>query len=69
MELDGYNEKLAIAFEYQGRQHYEHIKYFHGTSQRKLSSRLTDDEIKRRECQVRGIRLIEIPFSVPILEI
>lgn len=69
MELDGYNEKLAIAFEYQGRQHYEHIKYFHGTDKDKLSSRLNDDEIKRHKCRERGIKLIEIPFTVAVFDI
>ena len=35
LELDGYNEELEIAFEYQGKQHYEYLHCFH--RQRKIS--------------------------------
>lgn len=31
LEFDGYNENLGLAFEYQGRQHYEYIKFFQKT--------------------------------------
>ena len=29
LELDGYSEEIGLAFEYDGRQHQKHIKYFH----------------------------------------
>lgn len=31
LELDGYNDELKIAFEYDGKQHYKFVKRFHGT--------------------------------------
>jgi hypothetical protein len=49
LELDGYNESLALAFEYQGPYH---------TS----SSQIRRDREKRLRCEERGIKLIEIPF-------
>ena len=29
LEIDGFNEKLMISFEYQGRQHFEFVELFH----------------------------------------
>jgi hypothetical protein len=48
LELDGYNERLQLAFEYQGPHHY------------KLESVRAHDAIKRRLCSQQGVRLIEI---------
>lgn len=53
LELDGYCEELGIAFEHQGRQHYSDVSFF--------SKRIRYDEEKRNLCQLRGIKLIEIP--------
>lgn len=61
--LDGYsqiNDKLKIAFEYHGRQHYEFIEFFHknieGFEKRKI-----DDAIKMELCLKKDIKLIIIP--------
>ena len=69
MELDGYNDELALAFEYHGEQHFQHIKFFHGADQKKLHGRIEDDLVKRRKCKENGVRLLEIPYTVPILEL
>ena len=60
-ELDGYNEKLNIAFEYQGQQHYYNISYFHKNSSSLMKIQIRD-EIKRRYCKKKGIILIIIPY-------
>ncbi|PKM79133.1 MAG: hypothetical protein CVU88_07360, partial [Firmicutes bacterium HGW-Firmicutes-13] len=61
MQLDGYNEKLAIAFEYQGIQHYEVSRYTQ--TKRDLQKRLNDDAIKLKLCSDRGITLLQIPYQ------
>ena len=60
LELDGYNEQLAIAFEHQGRQHYEIDPFFNADKQ-KLDYQKERDQIKREECRKRNITLIEVP--------
>ncbi|NVM55630.1 MAG: hypothetical protein HWN66_18160 [Candidatus Helarchaeota archaeon] len=64
MELDGYNQKLALAFEYQGFQHYHFVEFFHET-EGDFKQRVADDEKKRELCDQNGITLIEIPYTVP----
>lgn len=56
------DEKVPIAIEYQGRQHYHYIKYFHKNAQgfKKAKAR---DELKREYCKKNGIVLLEIPYS------
>lgn len=63
MELDGYNEELGIAFEYQGRQHYKKIDFFH-KNEDSLKKRIEDDSLKKVLCANRGIVLIDVPYSV-----
>ncbi len=48
LELDGYNEKLKIAFEYQGIQHYELSSFHHNPSKKLIEERkMTDDDIEK----------------------
>lgn len=61
LELDGYNEKLSLAFEYQGEQHYHYLKPFHREERDLLSQQVRDEE-KRRQCCEKGIKLIEVPY-------
>ena len=63
MELDGYSEKLQIAFEYHGEQHYREIEFFH-QGKKSFERRVKDDELKRSQCEERGITLIEIPYYI-----
>jgi hypothetical protein len=48
LELDGYSERLRMAFEYQGPHH------------RTIALVRAHDEIKRQACAERGIQLIEV---------
>ena len=62
-ELDGYNEKLKLAFEHQGRQHYEYVAKFHKGRSSLLKQQKYDSR-KRALCKKQGVTLIEIP-SIP----
>lgn len=59
LELDGYCEKLKLAFEYQGPQHYEDIPHFH--KKRSLKDQQEYDKLKRELCEKNGVTLLEIP--------
>lgn len=61
MELDGYNEELRIAFEYQGEQHYNPI-YF-GKNKR-LKEIQIKDELKKQLCEKNNVTLITIPYYI-----
>ncbi len=61
MELDGYCEKLKIAFEYNGIQHYKQSYY---TKERSLERIKEDDNVKRILCKKYEVTLIEIPYTV-----
>ncbi|MCX6788651.1 MAG: hypothetical protein NTZ36_02080 [Candidatus Jorgensenbacteria bacterium] len=62
MELDGYNEKLGIAFEYQGEQHYSNSRQFRN---RDLNETKRADKLKADLCMKHGTKLIIVPFHVP----
>lgn len=57
MELDGYNEKLKLAFEHQGTQHYS-LKTNHRFAKANLPQ---NDKEKSEICQTKGIAVIYIP--------
>jgi DNA-directed RNA polymerase subunit RPC12/RpoP len=59
LQLDGYNEKLKIAFEHQGDQHSRSVPFFE--SGFALDKRKTYDRIKKSTCKIMGIKLIEVP--------
>jgi hypothetical protein len=60
LELDGYSEKLKIAFEYQG-EHHEKLHHFNNFNEGKLFEQQERDRYKVRICTERGITLIVIP--------
>lgn len=62
MELDGYCKKLELAFEYQGKQHYESSTFFN--TRQPLDQRKQDDEQKRTLCKSHGVNLLEVPYTV-----
>jgi hypothetical protein len=61
MEFDGYNDKLKIAFEYNGIQHYKYPNYFHKNKLQfqKLRSK---DLFKQKFCIENNIKLIIVPY-------
>ena len=65
LELDGYNERLKIAFEHQGVQHYKFLKVFHSSNEDFIDQQ-NRDELKKEVCKKRGIHLIEVP-EIPAL--
>lgn len=56
LELDGYNEQLKIAFEYDGEYHYKKTK--------KLINQQYRDNIKNELCKQNNINLIRIPYTI-----
>jgi len=63
LELDGYNENIKIAFEFNGPQHYMYYPKFH---------KHFDDFIKQQEkdyfrqitCEENGVTLISVPYTL-----
>jgi hypothetical protein len=62
LELDGYNETLKLAFEYNGIQHYKFHKRFHKTEDNFKKQR-EHDEFKYKRCIEMGITLISVPYK------
>lgn len=62
LELDGYSEKLQIAFEYHGPQHEFEVPYFHSDA-KSLGMRKHYDEQKRMLCLKNNIKLVELPYT------
>jgi hypothetical protein len=63
IELDGYNEELQIAFEYQGEQHYRKNHIFSNKNQK------VNDNIKKKILQEKNIILFIIPHTILLIDI
>lgn len=59
-ELDGYSRTLAVAFEYQGIQHYLPFDHFGGDEALKKTK--ARDKCKDTACRRNGVLLIKIPY-------
>lgn len=66
-ELDGYNDELKIAFEYNGYQHYIYPNYFHKTKE-KFTIQQASDRYKKKYCEENNIKLIIIPYTETKIE-
>lgn len=62
-ELDGYNEDLKLAFECNGKQHYELSAKYHKTREDLIGQQRRDKE-KQVKCIQQGVTLISIPYKV-----
>lgn len=69
LELDCYNEKLNLALEYNGKQHYKYVPIFHGSDRNAYKSQKDRDELKKAICTLRNITLIVVPYTVPFKDI
>ena len=63
LELDGYCEDLKLAFEYQGKQHYEYIPYFH-RKEGDFEKQQERDKLKLELCKKYYIDVILIPYTL-----
>jgi hypothetical protein len=62
MQLDWFCPSLNIAYEYQGRQHYEYSPYFHKS--KKVFKYLQEcDILKKKQCDDSGVILIHIRYD------
>lgn len=64
LELDMFNSDLLIACEYNGQQHYNYTPFFH-RSRQAFYDQQNRDNLKRRVCKKLGIKLIEVPYTIP----
>ena len=62
MELDIYCDELKIAIEYNGKQHYEFIEYFH-KNENNFDKQCERDKLKNELCVQNCIKLITIPYT------
>lgn len=67
-ELDGYCEALSVAFQFHGKQHYEHVPFFHRTEQHFLDQRARD-KLTEDACERNGVSLLTVSYKVSIPEI
>jgi len=63
LELDCYNEQLKLAAEYNGEQHYKFPNRFHKTHS-EFMCQVKRDRLKAEMCELQGIHLISIPWSI-----
>jgi hypothetical protein len=63
LELDGYCAKLRLAFEYQGRQHYERVEHFQ-RDEEAFEAQLERDRLTEERCQDEFITLLQIPHVI-----
>ena len=63
LEFDGYNEEHKIAFEYQGRQHYEFPNHCHKTEE-EFIMQIERDTLKTQYALKNKINLMTIPHNV-----
>ena len=64
LQLDGYNEFLKIAFEYQGSQHYNSNAYYNRFSKKLFKEQQERDLLKKDLCKKYGIKLFIIPYTI-----
>lgn len=69
LELDMYNNKLKLAIEFNGKQHYNVSKLYHKKGEKSLSKQVRRDIQKRKICDSLGIHLITIHYKSDIKDV
>ena len=72
LEFDGFNVRMALAFEHQGRQHYAREQRFFHKNRGRFERQVALDRQKSRLCKKHGIKLIrirEIGWKFPLEEL
>jgi hypothetical protein len=67
LEIDCFNDSLALGVEYNGIQHYKHIPFFHKTKQ-EFKFQKYRDEMKKHLCTKHNVILITVPYTVKNIE-
>ena len=62
MQLDWFCPKYSVAFEYNGRQHYEYSTYFH-KSKKAFKYLQECDKLKHEICKDKGVVLVPIRYD------
>jgi hypothetical protein len=63
LECDCYNDELRLCIEVSGKQHYQHVPYFHRTADA-FHYQLFKDKLKRSLLHKHGDQLIVVPYWV-----
>lgn len=63
LEIDCYNHELKLGIEYQGKQHYEFVSFFHKNYEAFMNQKYRD-ELKRMLLKQNGVTLIEVPYTI-----
>lgn len=67
LEIDCYIPELKLGFEYNGKQHYEHIEFFHKTT-KEFEAQKNRDVEKLKRADNKGIRIITIRYDEAVTE-
>jgi hypothetical protein len=62
LSFDFYLPEFNAVIEYDGRQHFEPIKFYGG--EEKFKTQKIYDEIKNKYCKDNGIKMIRIPYTI-----
>lgn len=68
-ELDGFNEKLRIAFEYNGIQHYKYVPHFHRNGVIDFKKQQERDTEREALCIKNWLCLITVPYTIKHINI
>ena len=63
LEIDCYDEELKLGVEYNGRQHYEFVPFFHKNKEA-FHNQKYRDYMKKNLCKRNGIHLISVPYTI-----
>lgn len=68
LEIDCFCDELGVGVEYNGKQHYQYVPYFHNSKEAFHNTKYRD-EMKKRLCSENNIKLVIVPYTVEINKI